>query len=65
MFLASQKMSAGHLLRSADEDHLILFKRNQLQCTSPTQLPQVLFYVPTKIEGIYHPHKPVDLLQLI
>lgn len=43
MFLASQDMSAGHLLWSADEDHLILFEGSQLQCTSPTQLPQVLF----------------------
>lgn len=53
MFLASQDMSTGHLLPLADEDHLILFKGNQFHCTSPTQLPQVLFFVPTKIEGMF------------
>lgn len=47
-----------------DEDGFILFMCSQLQCTSPAQLPQVLFIktkpseVPTRIEGIYHPHKP-------
>jgi len=48
-----------------DEDHIILFICIQLQCTSPAQLPQVLFIkkktkpseVATRIEGIYHPHK--------
>ncbi len=54
-----QDISCDH----QDYDHFNLFICSQLQCTRPAPLPQMLFIktkpseVPTRIEGIYHPHK--------